>query len=80
MRDMHGKYRVRTRLRGHLPYALLWLAPKGKHDCGAHEWYRAYADTWHCYHCEPGAAHGNPRSKGEPVMRSIAKEPARTHP
>lgn len=48
------RYRFRTKLRGHLPYRLLWVAPKGKKDCGSHEWYRASGPVWHCYHCEPG--------------------------
>ncbi len=49
-----GKYRFRTWLRGHLPYALLGLAPKGRRDCGDHEWHRADDSTDHCYHCEVG--------------------------
>jgi hypothetical protein len=30
------------------------LVPKGRHDCGAHAWYRADEETDHCYHCEVG--------------------------
>jgi hypothetical protein len=53
---MRGRYRLRTRLRRRLPWWLvdLGVAPKGKHDCGAHEWYRESGDTWRCYHCEVG--------------------------
>ena len=50
----HGKYRLRTWLRRHLPYALLWTAPKGKRDCANHEWYRSDEQVDHCYHCEVG--------------------------
>jgi hypothetical protein len=48
------RYRWRTRLRTHLPFALLNLAPKGKKDCGAHEWYRSEEDLHLCYHCTAG--------------------------
>ena len=46
-----GKYRTRTWLRGHLPAALVGLAPKGR-DCGSHEWYRQSEERDACYHCE----------------------------
>ncbi len=49
-----GRYRVRTWVRGNLPYALTALAPKGKQDCGNHQWYREDAATALCYHCEVG--------------------------
>jgi predicted dithiol-disulfide oxidoreductase (DUF899 family) len=45
------RYRRRTALRTRLPYALLFLAPKGRRDCGAHEWYRSDDVSDHCYHC-----------------------------
>jgi hypothetical protein len=48
---MHGKYRHRTWLRGHLPWLLASRIPKGR-DCGLHEWYYADWHTWHCYHCQ----------------------------
>jgi hypothetical protein len=51
---MGGKYRFRTWMRGHLPNALLWLAPKGMKDCGNHEWYRHDAMSAACYHCVVG--------------------------
>jgi hypothetical protein len=49
-----GKYRWRTRARQFLPFFLIGLAPKGKRDCGEHDWYRQSADTYRCYHCEVG--------------------------
>jgi hypothetical protein len=49
-----GRYRTRTWIRGHLPYGLTWIAPKGPEDCGDHDWYRADEDTALCYHCEVG--------------------------
>lgn len=49
-----GRYRMRTRIREHLPTPLLWLAPKGPDDCGAHEWYREDDQLALCYHCEMG--------------------------
>ncbi len=64
-----GKYRWRTRLRSRLPYALLWLAPKGLKDCGEHEWYREDATTALCYHCEAGERSLGP---GERVGPSAA--------
>ena len=49
-----ARYRLRTRIRSHLPWALTWLAPKGLRDCGDHDWYREDEHTARCYHCEPG--------------------------
>jgi len=49
-----GKYRWRTVLRTHLPGWALGLAPKGRADCGNHEWYRSEARSWRCYHCAEG--------------------------
>lgn len=49
-----GRYRVRTWLRGLLPYALSDRIPKGAKDCGNHEWYRQDEDTDACYHCDVG--------------------------
>jgi hypothetical protein len=51
---MSARYGRRTRLRTHLPYALLWLAPKGRKDCGDHEFYNADDVVEECYHCEVG--------------------------
>lgn len=48
------RYRLRTWLRGRLPMFAIGLAPKGKHDCGQHEWYREDELTDRCYHCEVG--------------------------
>lgn len=66
-----GKYRFRTRLRGSLPYWMLWVSPKGRRDCGAHEWYRAEGETWHCYHCEVGVSEGNPLSPAEQLEATV---------
>jgi hypothetical protein len=41
-------------LRRHLPWSLLWISPKGRRDCGWHEWYKRDDETWLCYHCEVG--------------------------
>lgn len=57
-----GKYRFRTRLRGHLPRGMVWIAPKGRRDCGDHEWYLAAERTWRCYHCRPAVTHESPFS------------------
>ena len=67
-----GRYRWRTWLRGHLPAFMSPLVPKGQHDCGAHEWYRADADTWRCYHCEVGVTHENPWPPTETIRYSLA--------
>jgi len=60
-----GKYRLRTALRERLPVRLSALIPKGTHDCGNHEWYKATEQTWRCYHCEPGVTHTVPWSDRE---------------
>jgi hypothetical protein len=72
MVDMSGgRYRLRTWLRGRLPVALADLVPKGRHDCGAHEWYRADEQTWRCYHCEPAIAHSSPWTREEHLQRTL---------
>ncbi len=51
-----GRYRWRTRIRGHLPWLLIdrgWFA-RGSADCGDHEWYNADGAMEHCYHCSVG--------------------------
>jgi hypothetical protein len=58
----HGRYRVRTWLRGRLPWFVAQAIPKGP-DCGAHEFYRQSADRDACYHCRVTRAH-------EPVSAS----------
>lgn len=63
-----GRYRLRTRLRGSLPRWLLWAAPKGRGDCGSHEWYRSEGDTWRCYHCEAGERVGSPLSEADRLL------------
>lgn len=70
--NMHrARYRFRTWLRGSLPDALARLVPKGRHDCGAHEWYRADRDVWRCYHCEPGIARVSPWTREEQLQRTF---------
>jgi len=53
---MRGKYRIRTWLRGRLPWSLAERVPKGE-DCGAHEWYRQSAELDACYHCRVTRRH-----------------------
>lgn len=48
---IRGKYRWRTWMRVHLPYRLIWIAPKGR-DCGDHQWYKSDERTDHCYFCK----------------------------
>jgi hypothetical protein len=50
----YGPYRWRTLLRIHLPFRLLWIAPKGRKDCGNHDWYNADGVVEKCYHCRVG--------------------------
>ena len=45
-----GAYRWRTNLRGRLPYVLADLIPKGRRDCGQHEWYNSDYIVERCYH------------------------------
>jgi len=45
-----GKYRYRTALREGLPESVAALIPKGRHNCGDHEWYKAAEQTWRCYY------------------------------
>jgi hypothetical protein len=49
-----GRYRWRTSVRKRLPFALTWLSPKGKGDCGDHLWYNEDGLVERCYHCEVG--------------------------
>jgi|tagenome__1003787_1003787.scaffolds.fasta_scaffold16157885_2 hypothetical protein len=55
-----AKYRLRTNIRTHLPFALMGLVPKSKKDCGAHEWYKTADDLYLCYHCAVGVRHTRP--------------------
>lgn len=48
------RYRWRTWMRGHVPWALVDLFPKGLKDCGQHEWRRRDDETDGCYHCVVG--------------------------
>ncbi len=49
-----GKYRWRTAARRRLPWALVGMFPKGRRDCGDHEWYRQDEEFLRCYHCQVG--------------------------
>ena len=51
---MPKRYRLRTWLRTHTPYAISDRIEKGSGDCGAHEWYLSEGSTWRCYHCAAG--------------------------
>lgn len=48
------KHRWRTAWRTRLPLFLVEVVPKGRTDCGAHEWYLSEGTTWRCYHCAVG--------------------------
>jgi hypothetical protein len=54
---MRPKYRLRLRVRRHLPWVLinLGIAAKGKADCGDHSWYNADNVVERCHHCEVGS-------------------------
>lgn len=54
--DMRPRYRLRLRVRRHLPRRLinLGLAAKGARDCGAHGWYNAGDHVERCYYCLVG--------------------------
>lgn len=54
MRPHKARYRWRTTLRSNLPPPLWRLVPKGRKDCGEHEWYKSTEDWDACYHCEAG--------------------------
>lgn len=51
-----GRYRWRTAVRRRLPWFLvnLGVSPKGRRDCGAHEFYNADDVIERCYHCAVG--------------------------
>lgn len=66
-----GRYRARAWLRRHLPSAVARLFPKGPHDCGAHEWYRADEQTWRCYYCASAVAHSSPWTREEQLQRTL---------
>ncbi len=53
---VRGKYRIRTWLRGRLPWSLAERISKGE-DCGAHEWYRQSTELDACYHCRVTRRH-----------------------
>lgn len=53
---MSPKYRLRFRIRQHLPSVLinLGLAANGKRDCGDHTWFNADDVVERCYYCQVG--------------------------
>lgn len=51
---MKGRYRWRTRLRTMLPGPIARVIPKGRADCGNHEWYKQDDHVDRCYHCVVG--------------------------
>jgi hypothetical protein len=62
--ESSGRYRWRTRLRTRLPWGLVAFVPKGMHDCGNHEWYKASDDEDNCYHCSVGVRRPSMFEKG----------------
>ena len=66
-----SKYRLRTALREHLPDRLSALIPKGRNDCGDHEWYLDEPHTWRCYHCTVGITHEIPWDDREFAARQL---------
>ncbi len=66
-----GRYRGRAWLRQHLPDVLARLAPKGRGDCGAHEWYRVDEHTWRCYYCQPAVATSSPWTREEQLRHTL---------
>jgi hypothetical protein len=76
---MRGRYRIRTWLRGRLPGPVTWLAPKGRGDCGHHEWYCSDERTWRCYHCEAGVTHESPWTPEQQLQSTLAAIDATLH-
>ena len=60
---MTGKYRLRLRIRHHLPWALinLGIAAKGKRNCGDHSGYNADNEVERCHYCDVGERPYDPR-------------------
>ena len=61
---MAGRYRWRTSMRRHLPWIVMPLFPKGRKDCGNHEWALSDEDTYLCYHCSVGIRPPTPEERG----------------
>lgn len=66
-----GRYRTRAWLRKRLPGALSRVVPKGRSDCGAHEWYRAGEQTWRCYYCESANTRSSPWTREEQLQHTL---------
>jgi len=75
-RLMMRRYRLRTWLRGHSPYVLSDRIPKGRADCGDHDWYRADAANDRCYHCLVGV---RPHSGPVPGEDAVTTAQVREH-
>lgn len=67
-----GRYRLRTTLRGILPYVLSDRIPKGSRDCGNHDWYRQDDNTDACYHCEIGQRSRTPEPEPQREPTALA--------
>jgi hypothetical protein len=48
------RYRWRTWIRGHVPWAMVDWFPQGLNDCGQHRWHAYDEDTDRCCHCVVG--------------------------
>jgi hypothetical protein len=72
-----AKYRLRTYLREHAPDQLSALIPKGRDNCGNHEWYAAEEQTWRCYHCVVGITHEIPWDERELEARQLEADAMR---
>jgi len=54
VRRRRPRYRWRTWIRGHVPWAMVDWFPQGLKDCGQHRWHAYDDDTDRCYHCVVG--------------------------
>lgn len=69
---MAHRYRIRTELRGMLR-RLGVLVPKGRRDCGNHEWYRSSDEIDRCYHCDVGVRPHPPKPDSSPPAGVLAR-------
>ncbi|HEX3692251.1 MAG TPA: hypothetical protein VHU13_02805 [Solirubrobacteraceae bacterium] len=54
-----------------MPGVIAEWVPKGRSDCGAHEWYRSDEQTWRCYYCQPAATDSSPWTREEQLQRTL---------
>ncbi len=66
-----GRYRGRAWLRERLPSVVSSVLPKGRGDCGAHQWYRADEQTWRCYYCKPAITRSSPWTREEQLQHTL---------